>query len=45
MSMQALSDVLGERIISSDTWPARSPDLNLCEFFFLGLFEGQRLQQ
>jgi hypothetical protein len=36
MSMQALSDVFGDRIISSDIWPARSPDLNLCGFFFWG---------
>jgi hypothetical protein len=26
--MQALSDVFGNRIISSDIWPARSPYLN-----------------
>jgi hypothetical protein len=30
MPMQALSDVFGDRIISSDIWPARSPDLNPC---------------
>jgi hypothetical protein len=34
--MQALSDVFGGRIISSDTWPARSPDLNSCDCFFWG---------
>jgi hypothetical protein len=34
MSMQALSDVLGNGIISSSIWPARSPDLNPCNFFF-----------
>jgi hypothetical protein len=34
MSIQALSDVFGDRIISSDIWPARSPDLNPCDFFF-----------
>jgi hypothetical protein len=36
MSMQALSDVFGDRIISSGVWPARSPDLNYCDFFFWG---------
>jgi hypothetical protein len=45
MSMQALSDVFGDRIISSGVWPACSPDLNPCDFFLLGLFEGKSLQQ
>jgi hypothetical protein len=40
MSMQALSDVLGDRIISSGIWPAR-----FLRFFPLGLFEGQSLQK
>jgi hypothetical protein len=31
MSMQALSDVFGDRIISNGIWPGRSPDLN-CDF-------------
>jgi hypothetical protein len=30
--MQALSDVFGD--ISSDIWPARSPDLHPCDIFF-----------
>jgi hypothetical protein len=34
--MQALSAVFGDRIISSGIWPARSPDLNPCDLFFLG---------
>jgi hypothetical protein len=34
MSMWALSDVFGDRIISSGIWPARSPDLNPCDDFF-----------
>jgi hypothetical protein len=34
MSMQALSGVFGDRIISSGIWPAHSPDLNPCDFFF-----------
>jgi hypothetical protein len=34
MSMQALANVFGDRIISSGIWPARSPDLNPCDFFF-----------
>jgi hypothetical protein len=34
MSMQALSDVLGDRIISSGIWTERSPDLNPCDFLF-----------
>jgi hypothetical protein len=33
MSMKA-SDVFRDRIISNDIWPARSPDLNPCDFFF-----------
>jgi hypothetical protein len=45
MSMQALSNVFGDRLISSGIWPAYSPDLNPCDFFLLGLFEGQSLQQ
>jgi hypothetical protein len=34
MSMQALSYVFGNRLISSGVWPARSPDLNPCDVFF-----------
>jgi hypothetical protein len=34
MSMQALSCVFVDRIISSDVWPARSPDLHSCHFSF-----------
>jgi hypothetical protein len=34
MSMQALSDVFGDRIIISDIWPARSTDLNPYDIFF-----------
>jgi hypothetical protein len=34
MCMQALSDVFGDRIISSGIWSARS--LDLCDFFFWG---------
>jgi hypothetical protein len=33
MSMQALSEVFGNRIISSGIWPRHSPDLNPCDFF------------
>jgi inhibitor of nuclear factor kappa-B kinase subunit alpha len=36
VSMQALSDVFGDRIIVSGVWPARSPDPNPCDFFFWG---------
>jgi hypothetical protein len=36
MSVQALSDVFGERIISSDIWTERSPDLSPYNFFFWG---------
>jgi hypothetical protein len=36
MSVQALPDVFGNRIINSGIWPARSPDLNSCYFFFWG---------
>jgi hypothetical protein len=34
--MQALSIVFKDRIVSSGIWPARSPDLNPCDFFFWG---------
>jgi hypothetical protein len=34
--MQALSDVYRYRTISSGIWPACSPDLNPCDFFFCG---------
>jgi hypothetical protein len=36
MSMQALSDVFGDRIISSGIWTACSPGLNPSDFFFWG---------
>jgi hypothetical protein len=36
ISMQALSDVFGDRIVCSGIWPTRSPDLNPCDFFFWG---------
>jgi hypothetical protein len=32
--MQALSDVFRDKIISSGIWPACSPDLKPCYFFF-----------
>jgi hypothetical protein len=34
MSMHALSDFFGDRVISNDICPARSPDPNFCDFFF-----------
>jgi hypothetical protein len=34
--VQALSNIFGDRIISSGVWPARSPNLNPCDFFFWG---------
>jgi hypothetical protein len=36
MSMQVLSDVFGDRIISSGIWPACSSNLNPCGIFFWG---------
>jgi hypothetical protein len=36
ISTRALSDVFGDRIIGSDIWPLRSPDLNSFHFFFWG---------
>jgi hypothetical protein len=45
MSVQALSDIFRDRLISGGIWPARLPDLNPCAFSLLGLFEGQTLQQ
>ncbi|PNF26684.1 hypothetical protein B7P43_G03384, partial [Cryptotermes secundus] len=34
ISMQALSDISRNRNISSSIWPAHSPVLNPCNFFF-----------
>jgi hypothetical protein len=34
ISMLALSDVSGDRIISSGIWQGCSPDLNPCDFIF-----------
>jgi hypothetical protein len=34
--MQTLSDVFRDRIVGSGIWPASSPDLNACDFFFWG---------
>jgi hypothetical protein len=39
--MQALSDVWGDRIIISGFWPAHSPDLNPCDFFFWGCLKNK----
>jgi hypothetical protein len=36
MSMQALSNVFRDRIVSSDIFPACSPDLKPYDFFFWG---------
>jgi hypothetical protein len=41
MSVQALSDFCGDRIINCGVWPACSPDLNLCDFFPFRLLEGK----
>jgi hypothetical protein len=43
LSVQAFSDVFWDRIISSDIWLANSPDINPCDLFLLGFFEGQNL--
>jgi hypothetical protein len=37
--MQSLSYVFEDRIISSGIWPAFSPDLNPCDFFFWGCLQ------
>jgi hypothetical protein len=39
ISMQPLSDVFGDRIVSSGMWPARSPDLNPCDFLLWGFLK------
>jgi hypothetical protein len=41
MSVQALSDVFGDRIISSGIWPASSLSRNPCDFFFWGCLNGK----
>jgi hypothetical protein len=37
--MQSLPNIFRDRIISSNIWPARSPDLNRYHFFFWGCSE------
>jgi hypothetical protein len=39
MSMQPVSDIFGNSIISSSILPAHSPNLNSCDFFLLGVCE------
>jgi hypothetical protein len=34
--MEELRQVFGDRIISCGLWPARSPDLNPCNFYLWG---------
>jgi inhibitor of nuclear factor kappa-B kinase subunit alpha len=34
--MEELRQVFGDRIISRSLWPARSPDLNPCDFYLWG---------
>jgi hypothetical protein len=41
MSMQALSNVFKDRIISSGIWSARSPNLNRCDFFVWGCLKNK----
>jgi hypothetical protein len=41
ISMETLSNVFGERMISSGVWLARSPDLNPCDFLFCGCLKGK----
>jgi hypothetical protein len=36
MSIQGLCDVFRDKIISRGIWPAHSPHLNPCDFFFCG---------
>jgi hypothetical protein len=43
--MLALSHVFGDKIGSTGIWPACSPDLKPWDFFLLGLFEEQSVQQ
>ena len=31
-----LKDQFGKKFIDKDMWPPRSPDLNPCDFFFMG---------
>jgi hypothetical protein len=35
-SVDALDGVLGDRVTSRGLWPLRSPDFNLCDFYFWG---------
>jgi hypothetical protein len=45
MSMQAASDVLGDRNLSSDIWPVNSANPGTFDLFLQELFEGQTLHQ
>jgi hypothetical protein len=35
-SRNVLNEVFGDRLISRGLWPARSLDLNPCDFYMLG---------
>jgi hypothetical protein len=32
-SMNVLAETVGERVLRQGLWPARSPDLNPCDFY------------
>jgi hypothetical protein len=38
-SVAAISDVFSGRVISEGLWPAHSPDLMPCDFYFWGSFK------
>lgn len=38
-SMDAIDEIFGERVISRRLWPARSPDLNPCDFYLWGMLK------
>jgi len=40
-SMAAIREVFEDRIISRNRWPARSPDLNPCDFFLWGFLKAK----
>jgi hypothetical protein len=35
-SLHAVREVFDDRIISKGLWPPRSPDVTVCDYFFVG---------
>lgn len=44
-SLSSLQDVFDGSIISTGLWPPGSPDLSVCDFFFVGKPKRKRAQE